>query len=537
MSPYSTIRQPLGRGVPPASAVQQRKYLPDGVLIPQVKPNGFLDKVAPYFCEFFATFLLALTVGYCATFADPAWNPLAIGAVLMVLIYSVEPVSGGYLNPAVSIALGFLGKLEWGSVLLYIIVQIIAAVLAAWTIFTMFNGNLTIQPNEKFGVVSAGFCEIFYSSLLCFVILNCAASKRNNPSNDRNQSYALAIGLVIIAGGYPCAPISGAFFNPAIVIGYGVLHLGTVFVYLIFHFIGACFAVMLFKAVRPEDERFHDEAALQRMPPSTDSKALSEFIGTLVLFVTVSLNMKAHSRQIGWSVGAALACMIYSLGDVSGGHFNPAVSAAVWLSGRSKSPPGKLALYIVMQVLATVCGGFFMALINSETPYSSEIYGVHPAKGSSWAKVFVSELMFTYLICLVFLSVSTTSHAHPGHAGPPKKNFYAAFAIGQCVAIAAFAVGSISGGVINPAVAVGLEVQMHSPFSSYNVTSDIVEVVNTTVKKGLELPVIITAEHFLPDMTDWIWYALFEFAGCLLAAIHFHFSHAHEFYAKNAWPN
>ena len=63
---------------------------------------------------------------------------------------------------------------------------------------------------------------------------------------------------------------------------------------------------------------------------------MSEFLGVFLLVVTVGLNVIMSSPAVAFSAAAALRCMVYSLGDVSGVLFNPAVTLAVVTSGRKK---------------------------------------------------------------------------------------------------------------------------------------------------------------------------------------------------------
>merc|ERR1719422_1778701 len=87
----------------------------------------------------------------------------------------------------------------------------------------------------------------------------------------------------------------------------------------------------------------------QDVEPSTFSMVFSEFLGTFMLVFTVGLNLVMKSPATPWSAAAALMCMIYSLGDVSGGHFNPAVTLAITASGRYETDipnPQKAALYM-----------------------------------------------------------------------------------------------------------------------------------------------------------------------------------------------
>merc|ERR1719329_1502667 len=89
--------------------------------------------------------------------------------------------------------------------------------------------------------------------MLCFVVLNVAASKMDG---GKNQYYGLAIGFVIVAGGYGAGHISGGCFNPAVAFGIDIssaaLGFGWCIVYSIFEILGAYAASALFQIIRPE---------------------------------------------------------------------------------------------------------------------------------------------------------------------------------------------------------------------------------------------------------------------------------------------
>merc|ERR1719263_727899 len=96
--------------------------------------------------------------------------------------------------------------------------------------------------------------------------------------------------------------------------------------------------------VRPED--FGREPISPRA-----QKLMSEFLGTFFLVLTVGLNCLGHSPAAVISIAASLMCMIYALGDVSGAHFNPAVTLAIFVSGRCPDFTMKDAgLYAVTQM-------------------------------------------------------------------------------------------------------------------------------------------------------------------------------------------
>merc|ERR1719333_39577 len=118
------------------------------------------------------------------------------------------------------------------------------------TLWNVFN----LQPSPGFGIMQAGAAEFLYTFMLCFVVLNVAASKKHAGAN---QFYGLAIGFVVIAGGYGAGHISGGCFNPAVAFGIDVasagIGFGWCFVYSLFEFVGAALAAVLFKMVRPDD--------------------------------------------------------------------------------------------------------------------------------------------------------------------------------------------------------------------------------------------------------------------------------------------
>ncbi len=129
--------------------------------------------------------------------------------------------------------------------------------------------------------------------------------------------------------------------------------------------------------------------------------------------------------------------MVFAGGHVSGGHFNPAVSTAVLLRGRMAA--NEFAAYIATQFAAAVLAGFVVRYVRRGRE-------AHVAVASS-GKMLVAEFLFTFALAWVVLHVAT---AH----GTEGNSFYG-LAIGFTVVAGAFAVGGISGGAFNPAIALG----------------------------------------------------------------------------------
>jgi aquaporin Z len=132
--------------------------------------------------------------------------------------------------------------------------------------------------------------------------------------------------------------------------------------------------------------------------------------------------------------------MIYAGGHISGGHYNPAVTVAALF--RRRIGFRDAAAYVVAQVVAGIVAGLIArAVVNPGTARTLTL------SGHTEAATAEVELLVTFALCYVVLNVAT-SKDQPGNG------FYG-LAIGFTVAAGAFAVGGISGGVFNPAVALG----------------------------------------------------------------------------------
>jgi len=398
--------------------------------------------VAKCTAEFLGTYLLIFTVGCNVLGGSGVWAGVSIACVLMVSIYALGGISGGNFNPAVSMALGIskaMGGpgLDWGTVGIYSGVQSVAGVAAALSYTALFGESFNLAPAKGFNGFHAGLCELLYTFMLCFVVLNVAAAKKN--VQEKNQYYGLAIGFVIIAGAYGAGAVSGGCFNPAVALGIDMssafLGFGWCLPYIGCELAGAALAAVLFKVVRPDD--FGGEKG-------TAAELVSEFLGTFMLVLTVGLNVLAGSKAGAFSIAASLTCMIYALGDVSGAHFNPAVSVAVLASGRCPDfTPGKFGSYVGIQILAGVVAAYTYALIRKGATFA-----LGPADGFSWAGVTVAEVAFTFVLAYVVLSVAVSERTKASHMF--------GLAIGSCVTVGGCAIGGISGGSLNPAVSFGI---------------------------------------------------------------------------------
>jgi len=204
-----------------------------------------------YLTELVGTFFLMLTIG--STVLPPndagAMAPLAIGAALMAMVFAGGHVSGAHYNPAVTLAVFLRGKLTSGDVLGYIVAQVAGAAAAAIAV-GFFKGFPTATPLQV-DPIYALLGEFFYTFALCTVVLNVATAK----ATSGNSFYGLAIGFTVLAGAYAMGPVTGAAFNPAVVVGVTLLGLfaaGNIWIYLVANFAAASAAAALFRYVNRE---------------------------------------------------------------------------------------------------------------------------------------------------------------------------------------------------------------------------------------------------------------------------------------------
>jgi len=392
--------------------------------------------VARYGAEFIGTFMLVFTIGCNVLSGQPVWGGVSIACVLTVMIYALGKSSGANFNPAVSLALGLTNKLDMSEVAIYSVTQIVAGILAGFSYASMFGNSFNLAPTKGHTWLQAGMAEMIYTFMLCFVVLNVAAS---NMHAGKNQFYGLAIGFVIVAGAYSGGSVSMGCFNPAVAFGIDVSSASHgvkfCFIYTAFELIGAMVAAVCFKVCRGEQEE--DESA----EPSIAAKLLSEFLGTYILVLTVGLNVLSGSAAGAFSIASSLMCMIFALGTCSGAHFNPAVTLAIVCAGRGKCSPKDGALYMVVQIIGGICAAFsYSAMMNGET------FALKPA-GYKWSQALLAEFVFTFVLAFVVLSVATVKSALTEYFG---------FAIGMCVTVAGCAIGKVSGGSLNPAVSMGI---------------------------------------------------------------------------------
>lgn len=469
-------------------------------------PDGPSD-IAKLAAELLGTYMLTFTVCLNNTtksldnplaHALGIFAPMSIACVLMVLIYSLGSVSGAHLNPAVTVTCWLQDAITQGEAVKYFVVQFCGAALAGLTAVLLLGSDNTSNATDKHPVgplninflLGAPLVEFLYTFMLCFTVLNvCVAQKTKG-----NVYYGVAIGFVVIAGGYGGGYVSGGYFNPALVLGVNIMGMSWAGVassplYVACHFAGAVVAPVALHIVRPETKL--GEAKLYSpvtkffytVEAMFDPEDTAEFLGAMFLALSISLNANAMlfdcdqngDSCIGnpggsLSVGAALMCMIFAMGDISGGLFNPAVTIAYLgrfhgtgcgvgfekLQDASTSPKEGLK-YFTAQILGAVAGTGLTILIWLAAGYGVPAVGPQraainaTATGDSQAityttgQAFFAETFGTFLYCYVVLCVATTYNA---------LKEYKAFVIGCTFIAGGYAFGPLSGGLLNPAITI-----------------------------------------------------------------------------------
>ncbi|HLJ61783.1 MAG TPA: aquaporin [bacterium] len=204
-----------------------------------------------YITELIGTFFLVLTVG-CTVIAGATGviPPLAIGAVLMVMVFAGGHISGGHYNPAVTFGVWIRGRCASGDVVPYWIAQVVGALFAAAAV-GLLRAGAEVKP-MPLSVGPALLAEFLFTFALVYVVLNVATAK----GTAGNSFYGLAIGMTVMTGAFAVGNISGGAFNPAVAFGITAMGLSTwtnLWIYLVANFAGAAAAGGVFRFLNPQD--------------------------------------------------------------------------------------------------------------------------------------------------------------------------------------------------------------------------------------------------------------------------------------------
>lgn len=208
-----------------------------------------MDCFRKYLVEFIGTFFLIFTVGATLLLGGSGVIPaIAIGLILMVMVYAGGHISGGHYNPAVSMAAAMRGALSWKHLAPYWLAQILGALAAAFLI-----RHVAVIPAAPDAVVfnlkSLIAAEFLFTFALCYVVLLTATSRYT----EGNSYYGLAIGATVTAGIFAVGgTLCMAAFNPAVALSamaMGMFGAKVVWITILTNLAAGIIAALVFKMV------------------------------------------------------------------------------------------------------------------------------------------------------------------------------------------------------------------------------------------------------------------------------------------------
>ncbi|KAL7557922.1 hypothetical protein ACA910_022532 [Epithemia clementina (nom. ined.)] len=180
---------------------------------------SFRESYGKGIMEAVGTFVLLLTIQLSVdAHSNSDKAPMAIGLVLMVMVYAGAPISGAHYNPAVSLAVTLRGKQPMGEMVTYWFFQLLGGTLGAWLGAYLSGDYSNIGVGKDFTVRQAFVAEVCFAFVLCFVVL-CTATHSKTAGNGY---FGAAIGLTVTAGAVAVGQQSGAAFNPAVALGLSI---------------------------------------------------------------------------------------------------------------------------------------------------------------------------------------------------------------------------------------------------------------------------------------------------------------------------
>ncbi|PTQ77108.1 aquaporin Z [Nitrosomonas oligotropha] len=204
-----------------------------------------------FIVECIGTFFLVLTIGLTVIPGSAGViAPLAIGSVLMVLVYAGGHISGAHYNPAVTLAVLIRGKCTMADVPVYLTAQILGAAAGALTAQFLVGSGTTAGTID---VTKSLIAEFLFTFALAYVVLNVATAK----GTSGNSFYGLAIGFVVMAGAFSVGGISGGAFNPAVAIAaplMGLMDWNNIWIHISADFAGGALAAVVFNILNPDDK-------------------------------------------------------------------------------------------------------------------------------------------------------------------------------------------------------------------------------------------------------------------------------------------
>lgn len=365
------------------------------------------------------------------------FSSVAVGFVYIAGGLAAFHISGAFFNPALAIAYGCTGaKDNWSWLLWYVGFQVSGSIIAALLFFLL-------RPEELLGSGRADDGGLDWRRACAKVCPCCFGDRARGRGAARNagQLSSAAAGVADLEAcdevGMPLAsrrsslPVRllaeflGAFLIVAI---YGMSVAGT-------------------KLAVQSMEADLARADLVRQGENPDVRR--EYLKQRLAEDQKNMQSATH-----WATGAAVVSLTYALGDVSGAHFNPAITLAA-----AFSQPGMWEMAGSLLIILSQCsGGVVGAVVYSLLARNHDgltVMELGPGEGHRIRSVYLGEMVFTCAVAVVALSV--TSVRSPRYArAPTVHSFPFALAIGFCIAGGGLTIDHQGGGILNPALALGI---------------------------------------------------------------------------------
>merc|ERR1719174_1183887 len=177
--------------------------------------------------------------------------------MLTVMVFALGSVSGAHFNPAVSLAITLRGKMPVELMFYYIAAQTLGGIMAAACYTAITGGAFIFAPLWHYTAGAALVCELLYSIILIYVVLNVATI------DVQTQYSGLAVGFTVVAAAVAIGSVSGCSLNPAVSVGtlfvaaarHGFSEVHFWALYTLTPFLAALIATALFFRVRPSESK------------------------------------------------------------------------------------------------------------------------------------------------------------------------------------------------------------------------------------------------------------------------------------------
>ncbi|XMB85888.1 MIP/aquaporin family protein [Mycoplasmatota bacterium WC44] len=181
-------------------------------------------------------------------------------------------------------------------------------------------------------------------------------------------------------------------------------------------------------------------------------KYIAEFIGTFILvfngIAAIIINDLSNGAithlGISLTFGFTVAFLIYTFGNVSGAHFNPAVSIALWKEKEINSK--HLLVYIVSQSAGAIIASLILVALFGNIANLGTTQPLQSLGNNTVLISLIVEIIYTFILMIVILGSAVDTRSHQKFAG---------IAIGFTIAIGVLIIGPVSGASFNPARSIG----------------------------------------------------------------------------------